>query len=331
MANSGADSPTPDANPRAVEGSGGGSDPNSLVDRIEPENTVCDGAEAWPSLTIATSSGIVGWKDPADWSIVELYRTETMVAHVIDGDAGVAYAPDCASEPGLTAPMIVSRNGLHRIQVTPAVSTATYTLEYTITANDAGRVGTDIGNTPATSHYYNALPKSSDPRDHFAITGSLPNRDDFRNDQDLIHIGTGMAHMLDPNEFTLGLLTVTFTPDCNGGTYSVALVGPEGEEMPGLSAVEGCGKMQRSCIAAAITPVYARLTAESGRGTGYDFSADLSPLYVVSISNGDVSHIEPTQPWCDPVTPTLLGLMAGPTGIVDKQGQYVAKVTSPAL
>lgn len=315
------------------DGSGGGSDPNSVVDRNEPSNNDCGGAENWRGRTADTSSGIAGWKDPADWSVVELYRTESMTAQVAKGHAVVSYAPYCGADTTLAAPLNVQANGRYPIQVSPTIGTAAYIVEYAVTPNDASGPGTDVGNLAAAAFYYNAMPRSMNPREHFFVSGSLPNRPDLGADQDWFRIGTGMAHALEPGDLTLGLLTVTFSADCNGGSYRLSLVSGDGLRDI-LKASPGCGTQQLSCIAAGFSPIYAKTEVLSGRGTGYDFSADLSPLYVVSVTSGDVTVINPTQPWCDQLTPIVLGLAnagGGATDLLDREGRVVARVTKPEL
>lgn len=303
----------------------------NLVDQTCSANDACDGAESWPVKTTGTSEGHVGGAhDPQDWSRVEVYRTETLTAGVTTGFAVEQAGTGCT--PSDISLLYADQNGWYKLRVAADVA-APYTVTYDISANDA-LSGKDVGNTLGDAWLVNALPRSLDPSQQtFVYKGSLPNREDQIQgpDQDWYRIGSSLAAASDPTDAegpAIGLLTIRFSPDCNGGEYAFSLYGPDGLTEVGTS-LPGCGPSEKACVTTGLSPVHARFAVTSGRGTGYDFTADLVPLYLVDLDDGvQRPHLDPEQPWCEELVASVVeaaGWRSGAhVGFVDAAGVVVA-------
>lgn len=305
----------------------------NVVDRTCSTNDNCGGAEAWPIRTAGTSTGHVGGEhDRQDWSSVEMYRTETLVPTVASGFVVEQGGLTCT--PSAIPSLYAEQNGWYTLRVSSSTH-APYTLHYDIVANDATS-GKDVGNTPGDAWFINALPKSLNPT-HSPVVykGSLPNRDDqvLGPDQDWYRIGSTLAAASDPTETkgpAVGLLTVEFTPDCNSGDYLFGFYEEDGLTPIG-TPMQGCGHMAKSCITTGATPVHAQMAVTARTGTGYDFTAELVPLYLVDLSDGiPRSYLFPGEPWCDSLVQDVLEAASGlepgtDVGLVTPEGLVVAR------
>jgi hypothetical protein len=304
----------------------------NLVDKTCSANDVCGGAETWPLRDSGTSTGNVGGEyDTQDWSRVEVYRTETLVTPPLTGFVVEQGGVSCT--PSETASLYAAQNGWYNVRIS-ASAHARYTLQYRITANDA-LSGKDVGNTVGDAWFINALPKSTDPTQTLVYKGSLPNREGqlAGPDQDWYRIGTSLAALSDPTQTqgpAVGLLTVEFTADCHGGTYTFGFYAEDGQTKVG-TLMQGCGPMAKSCITTGATPVHAKMAVTDKTGTGYDFTAELVPLYLVDLSDGiPRPYLYPEEPWCDSLAQTVLEAAEGfepgtDLGLVNSQGVVIAR------
>ncbi len=303
-----------------------------LVDRCvnEPANNDCAGAIQWPLEQTASSTGYVGGKaDPADWSSVWLVRTESLT---LTGDTVQYATPNCALlDITYGGNVNVGDDAWYPMKVTSGAAGTPYTLNTGIVPNDAGMGtnqpgGYDIGNTFQSALDYSAFPSDTITKDVLAIKGGLPNRAPLGPDQDWFRVHT-IAASQDPGGIALGLLTATFTPDCNAysSRYEFSLIAPDGSSS--VATTHGCGAMQQSCIALSLEPVYVKTAVDENHlGGGYSFSADNSPLHLVTNPGGIVAN---QYPWCDPLAPLILGLTSAGMGVANDHGQVVAMVTTP--
>lgn len=311
-----------------------GTDPLNVIDRTCAGNDSCGGAEAWPVRTTATSSGNVGGTgDTADWSKVLVYRTETLVVHatVEQGDGlAIETGFDCAMALGTS--ISAGASGWHEVKLSSIPQTP-YSVTYTILANDA-RSGDDADDTGTHPWFISAIPY--DVTRPITYAGSLPNRENPplgpEQDQDWYRIGTNLAAASDPTNTqgpAVGLLRITVNIDCGPGTYTFNLYTAEGI-FPIEDQFQGCGFHERTCITSGVFPVTARFAVRSGSGTGYDFTADILPLYLVNLNDGvPRTYLDPGKPFCDLATPAVLeaaGWAPGTdVGFVDSDGLIVAK------
>ena len=302
----------------------------NIVDLTCSANDDCGGVERWPIRTVAQSTGNVGGEDdPRDWSSVELYRTETLV---LTGSNGLVVESGIGCSTSIGSSLYATQNGWYDVKVSSELH-APYSLKHEVFANDA-LSGTDAGDTKGDAHFISALPRTLDPTRSVTYKGSLPNRENPpigpEQDRDWYRIGTNLAALSDPTSTqgpAIGLLTVTATIDCNGGDYSLSFYGPDA--FVPVSRHAACGAIEHSCITSGVFPVHAVFAAEQGRGTGYEFNADLLPLYLVNLDDGvPRPHLMPEQPFCDLVTPALLqaaGWVPGThVGFVNADGIVVA-------
>lgn len=325
---------------------------SDIVDKCadEPGNNECGGAVPWPTGWSGTSTGNVGPTDtdPGDWSQVYVYTTETLTPAASGGTDPIEVGTDCTGSFLAASSIYSSTDGPVYMHATPATGgKAAYTVGYSLTSNDAF-TGKDVGNDYATSDPINAIPESTDPSEHDLYQGALPVRPDPvtgtpTKDQDWYRIhanlgpltGVSSVGSVGTDGAALGLLTVYFKPNCDGGIYSLQLFQGDGTT-PINQPVYGCGSpIMRSCIATGAAPVYAQLAIPPGStaGTSYKFSADLSPAYVVNLDDGiHRTFLDPAQPWCDSLTPTilsLLGLFGEHLGVVNANGEVIASAYNP--
>lgn len=311
-------------------------DPTINVVDHEPNNA-CSGAHSWPLLSTGLTKGKLTKDDLQDWSSVFLLRTESLAASASKGVVLLESAPDCGT-PTTAAQLDAETNAWMPLRISfpsDPESFEGYHLEYKVSANDAG-TGGDLWHEPGPTFTVNAMPESVDPRERISYPGSLPNRGDepLGPDIDWFRVTTGLAQNPDGQgeSLNLGLLNVYFSPDCYTGQTSFTLVQSDGSTPISLTET-ACGPVLKSCIAASFSVVYAKLEADRQTRTlaSYDFAAEVSPLALVSLEDGvEVTSID--QPWCDPVTPTVLAAAAGasgePWGVMDKHGRVVARVNT---
>jgi hypothetical protein len=324
--------------------SGCADEPGDIVDPCtsEPANNACGGAVQWPLDQTATSTGHVGGQtDPADWSTAWLVRTETLGATATATDAAmdsstplpIQYAApngDCSPyDVTYTGNDNVDANGWYPMKVADSTPNTAYGISIGITPNDAGKTKFDIGNNAQAALDYAAFPTDTITKDVVVITGGLPNRAPLGPDQDWFRLHT-ITNPADPTSTpAIGLLTATFTPDCDGSTYEFALIQPDGSS-PVARSMDSCGEMQQSCIALSTDPVYAETAVgRASLGGGYTFSADVSPLHLVSLAAG--AQIVNEYPWCNPLVPMVLGLVGNGMGVADAHGTIVATATNTLL
>ena len=315
-------------------------DPLNVVDRTCSANDACGGAEAWPIEATGSSSGNVGGMgDRADWSKVEVYWNEGLVVDgslAADTEDGLAIETGSGCSTALASSLVADHNDWYDIKVGSAVQSP-YTLNFHILANDAFS-GKDVGSTPADAYSISALPRSLDPTHSIIYKGSIPNREipfaGPERDHDLYRIGTSLAALSDPTHAegpAIGLLTVTAYIDCNGGQYEFGFYGPDG--VLAVRSWSTCGYIETSCITSGVFPVHAMFGTYDGRGTGYQFNADLIPLYLTDLSDGvPRPYLNPSAPFCDLATETALqasGWVPGTDlGLVNPDGVVVASAHS---
>ena len=313
-------------------------DPTPNVVDHEPNNG-CTGAYPWPPRSTGLTKGKLGTTDAEDWSRVELYRTESLVASTPKGVVTLESAENCGEALFLGGAVAdVTDNGWVPLRVSASDTFEGYHLEYQIKANDAS-TGADLPDDPSGAFTINALPESMNPREVDLKTGSVSYRlDALGPDKDWFRVNTGLAQApdtqnVDTDDLNLGLLTVYFNSDCYTGQRGFTLFQAD-SATPITDTVWGCGPMLASCIAASFSAVYAKLEEDhDSGGAGYDFFAAISPLSVVSLEGGvETTVLDPLQPWCDPLTPLALAAAAGtsgePWGVMDKHGRIVAKVNN---
>jgi len=306
----------------------------NLVDRTCSANDACSGAERWPVRTTGSSTGAVeGDADAEDWSSVELYRTETLLAAVSNGLVVQHGGRGCAASD--VASLYAEQSGHYTLRVVSNANAGQpYTVEYVITQNDAFS-GSDVDDTGANPWFISAVPRSLDLATP-AYTGSLTNRDDAlgRLDEDWYRIGTSLAVVSDPTQTqgpAVGLLTVTFVPDCNGGDYSFRIY-EENRVFQLGSELRGCGRHANSCITTGAAPLLAQFAVLGGPGTGYDFTADLAPLHLVDLNDGTPRPLlSPEEPWCDALVQSVVEAAGGFTpgtdvGLMRGDGVVVARM-----
>lgn len=293
----------------------------------EPANDVCDGAIPMEVLTHGTYADRLGIStpDPADWAAVSLLRTESLSA-AAGGAASVLYAEPCDTLPLPTPPTMVGESGYYELQVTGA---GPYELAWTTTPNDNFVAGYDIGHTTLSALPFNALPTSMP---QLSVFGGLPARADqpLGPDKDWFRLNTPLAEVpTNGTNVTLGLLTAILDADCYDGLAQLQFYQANGI-LPIGDVQMGC-HLTQSCISLGLSAVYAEAsTMERGRaGTGYEFSASVSPLYFVwldqdtgSITLGNLAQ----DLWCDPLIPTLIGILPFGNALVDANGSVVALV-----
>ena len=311
-------------------------DPLNLIDRTCSANDSCGGAEAWPLRATASSSGNVGGSgDTADWSQVEVYWNEGLAVDgslAADTEDGLAIESGFGCSTSLTSWLTADHNGLYQIKVSSAVQSP-YTLNFHIVSNDAVP-GQEVGSTPADAYPVSALPNSLDPTRSITYKGSIPNREipgiGPEMDHDLYRISTNLAALSDPTHTegpAIGLLTVTAYIECNGGTYEFGFYGPDGI-MP-IHVWPTCGSIEASCITSGVLPVHAMFATTKRTGTGYQFNADLIPLYLTNLNDGvPRPYLLPSSPFCDLATSAALevaGWVPGADlGLVNPDGLVVA-------
>ncbi|GEM_PF-2949743 len=325
------------------DGSGGGGSPPPYDCTKDPSNRVDCGSNdmcpgiSWPAPqgSQATSTGHLGGSDTDDWANVELYRTETL--SVTSDHGAVTYAtPACGSMPlDKPTPTNVNQGGDYAFDtsVPAGLPEAASHVAYAITPNDATGPGTDVGNVAAAAYPVTVAPSDAGAAGLLQINGSLPDREMPDVDWFRFHSTLAETPGVDgqPRGLALGLLSATFSPDCNGGTYTMTLYQSDG--MTAISSASGCGSagVTLSCITAGYTAVYAELTV-GGKGTGYTLAPSLSPLYLVNVDNGTAQDfaINPQVPWCDPLLPMILGVAQAGNAVANEVGDVLAGI-NPAV
>jgi hypothetical protein len=338
-------------------GAASAEDGPNIVDHVEPWNNYCSTSEPWRGLTRDSSVGHVGGPaDRYDWSSVWLYRTESLTPSITRGPAVAQFALDCAQPPATGTLFGAPQDAAYYLRASsPTNNHASYTLHYEITPNDAN-TGADVSNTAQGAYPINVL-ASTDATSHYYVSGALPNRADqpLGPDADWYKINPGLPYANPPRKecvgldwqacldlsrwvprwtpldsVSLGLLTVTFTPDCDtSSTFQFALLENDAQTQIGHPQV-GCGTMKQACIALSFSPasgVFAKAeVVHPSPGGGYDFSADLSPLYIINPNDGQVTLPSLDQPWCNPLVPLALSETNPGASVVDKAGNVLAQI-----
>lgn len=323
------------------------SDPNSLVDKIEPGNNNCSTPEVWPlSGNIGTSSGVFNSSDTADWSSLGVLRTETLQGSAV-GAAVLAYA-GCSAIGAVEVEAEADADYLLRASPTATVLYGVpvkYQIDYKILPNDASQ-HRDLGTDAGTAHRIEVFVNG--PQTPFF--GGLPNRG-FQGDEDgyLIDIPVPLTVQSGSAVIPAALVTVHFRATCSlddmnlRGVGALQLFDLNGNKL--LLPEESCGALiHQSCVALGHTTVLAKAfipdpATVSVRGTSYDISATASPIGILwtdtnnlgpyatyaaemaaagrlddardgSSSVVDVSTFNAQAPWCSPTAPMLLSTLA---------------------
>lgn len=308
--------------------------PANIVDH-EPNND-CGSAYPWPVATSGISGGSIGGGDNADWSSVKLLKTETLTAKTSGATLVEAARPGCG---GTSLPTVTAdADQAHFLKATSLAGSSTpYTVEYTITPNDAG-TQLDVGGT-AVAALTTTVIVGAEPA---PIEGGLPKREGIA-DEDWYRVEV-VAPVTDLQqvELPIALVTASFTATCQyGAPGTIQMIGEDG--VISATRPEGsCGsEIRQSCIAFGGSKVYVRTVAGSPddrldvnwkvAGTSYQLRVSASPLQFASIRYEDVvsfqekvmagqleeaaaslstlvgtSTFHPSTPWCNPLAPVLM-------------------------